>query len=57
MFTTQVSGVEMRKYMDDLLPIVMEMLQESSSLQKREVCYKRIALIIALCVAQELCIL
>jgi FKBP12-rapamycin complex-associated protein len=34
----QVSGTEMRKYMDDLLPIVMEMLQESSSLQKREVC-------------------
>ena len=33
----QVSGVEMKKWMDDLLPIILEMLQDSSSLQKREV--------------------
>ncbi|XP_041377661.1 serine/threonine-protein kinase mTOR-like isoform X2 [Gigantopelta aegis] len=33
----QVSGTEMRKWMDELLPIILEMLQDSSSLQKREV--------------------
>ncbi|XP_071144772.1 serine/threonine-protein kinase mTOR-like isoform X1 [Mytilus edulis] len=33
----QVSGVEMKKSMDELLPIIIEMLQDSSSLQKREV--------------------
>ena len=27
----------MKKWMDDLLPIILEMLQDSSSLQKREV--------------------
>lgn len=33
----QVSGTEMRKWMDELLPLILEMLQDSSSLQKREV--------------------
>ena len=33
----QVSGVEMRKWMEDLLPIILDFLQDSSSLQKREV--------------------
>ncbi|XP_048736860.2 serine/threonine-protein kinase mTOR-like [Ostrea edulis] len=33
----QVSGIEMRKWMDELLPLILEMLQDSSSLQKREV--------------------
>ena len=32
-----VSGIEMRKWMDDLLPTILDMLQDSSSLQKREV--------------------
>ena len=32
-----VSGVEMRKWMDELLPTILDMLQDSSSLQKREV--------------------
>ena len=34
----QVSGIEMRTKMDDLLPIILDMLQDSSALQKREVC-------------------
>ena len=33
----QVSGVEMKKWMDDLLPIILDMLQDSSSLLRREV--------------------
>lgn len=33
----QVGGVEMRKYVPELLPIILEMLQDSSSLPKREV--------------------
>ena len=33
----QVSGVEMRKWMPDLLPIILDFMQDSSSLQKREV--------------------
>ncbi|PIK33482.1 target of rapamycin [Apostichopus japonicus] len=33
---SQVSGVEMRKWMDELLPILIDMLQDSSSLSKRE---------------------
>ncbi|WAR26259.1 MTOR-like protein [Mya arenaria] len=33
----QVSGIEMRKSMDELLPIIIDMLQDSSALQKREV--------------------
>ncbi|KAL5013846.1 hypothetical protein ScPMuIL_008116 [Solemya velum] len=33
----QVSGIEMRKWMDELLPIILDMLQDSSSLPKREV--------------------
>lgn len=33
----QVSGIEMRSKMDDLLPIILDMLQDSSALQKREV--------------------
>lgn len=33
----QVSGTEMSKWVDELLPIVLDMLQDSSSLQKREV--------------------
>ena len=33
----QVSGAEMKKWMDDLLPMILEMLQDSSSLHKREV--------------------
>ncbi|XP_064642053.1 serine/threonine-protein kinase mTOR-like isoform X1 [Lineus longissimus] len=33
----QVSGIEMKKWMDELLPIIIEMLQDSSALQKREV--------------------
>ncbi|KAH3893902.1 hypothetical protein DPMN_018054 [Dreissena polymorpha] len=33
----QVSGIEMRKSMDELLPIILDMLQDSSALQKREV--------------------
>ena len=33
----EVSGMEMKKWMDDLLPIILDMLQDSSSLQKREV--------------------
>ncbi|XP_077998557.1 serine/threonine-protein kinase mTOR-like [Glandiceps talaboti] len=33
----QVSGVEMKKWMDELLPIILDMLQDSSSLAKREV--------------------
>ncbi|ELU01654.1 hypothetical protein CAPTEDRAFT_155489 [Capitella teleta] len=33
----QVSGVEMRRWMQDLLPFILEFLQDSSSLQKREV--------------------
>ena len=38
----QVSGVEMRKPMDELLPIILDILQDSSALQKREVCGVRI---------------
>ena len=33
----QVAGVGMKPWLDDLCPIIMEMLQDSSSLQKREV--------------------
>ncbi|GFS99114.1 hypothetical protein TNCV_822401 [Trichonephila clavipes] len=33
----QVSGIEMRKWMDQLMPIVLDMMQDSSSLPKREV--------------------
>ncbi|XP_064459506.1 serine/threonine-protein kinase mTOR-like [Ornithodoros turicata] len=33
----QVSGTEMRKWMDKLLPIIIDMLQDSSSLPKREI--------------------
>ncbi|KAG8190056.1 hypothetical protein JTE90_023028 [Oedothorax gibbosus] len=33
----QVSGTEMRKWMDQLMPIVLDMVQDSTSLQKREV--------------------
>lgn len=33
----QVSGREMQKYTDDLLPIIIEMLQDTASLQKREI--------------------
>ncbi|XP_064598762.1 serine/threonine-protein kinase mTOR-like [Liolophura sinensis] len=33
----QVSGVDIRKWVDELLPIILEMLQDSSALQKREV--------------------
>ncbi|XP_075183475.1 serine/threonine-protein kinase mTOR [Anomaloglossus baeobatrachus] len=33
----QVSGLEMRKWMDELFPIIMEMLQDSSLLAKRQV--------------------
>ncbi|XP_013416422.1 serine/threonine-protein kinase mTOR-like [Lingula anatina] len=33
----RVSGMEMRKWMDQLLPIVLDMMQDSSSLQKREI--------------------
>ena len=36
----QVSGVEMKRWMDDLLPIILDMLQDSSSLQKREVLHQ-----------------
>ncbi|XP_050412148.1 serine/threonine-protein kinase mTOR [Patella vulgata] len=32
-----VSGTEMRKWMDELLPIILEMLQDSSSIEKREI--------------------
>ncbi|UYV65261.1 MTOR [Cordylochernes scorpioides] len=34
---SQVSGPEMRKWMDELLILILEMLQDSSSLAKREV--------------------
>lgn len=37
MFFCQVSGLEMRKWMDELFPIIMDMLQDSSSLAKRQV--------------------
>lgn len=33
----QVSGIEMRKWMNELLPIIIDMLQDSSSLPKREI--------------------
>ncbi|XP_071805479.1 serine/threonine-protein kinase mTOR-like isoform X2 [Asterias amurensis] len=33
----QVSGIEMRKWMDELCPIILDMLQDSASLRKREV--------------------
>ncbi|RWS29930.1 hypothetical protein B4U80_02742 [Leptotrombidium deliense] len=33
----QVSGIEMRNYVDELFPIVLEVIQDSSSLPKREV--------------------
>ncbi|KAM4652055.1 serine/threonine-protein kinase mTOR [Discoglossus pictus] len=33
----QVSGLEMRKWMDELFPIIMDMLQDSSLLAKRQV--------------------
>ncbi|TKS77133.1 Serine/threonine-protein kinase mTOR [Collichthys lucidus] len=33
----KVSGLEMRKWMDELFPIIMDMLQDSSSLAKRQV--------------------
>ena len=33
----QVSGMEMKKWMDELCPIILDMLQDSSSLRKREV--------------------
>ncbi|XP_038044243.1 serine/threonine-protein kinase mTOR-like [Patiria miniata] len=33
----QVSGTEMRKWMDELCPIILDMLQDSASLRKREV--------------------
>uniref|UniRef100_A0A8C4QH21 Uncharacterized protein n=1 Tax=Eptatretus burgeri TaxID=7764 RepID=A0A8C4QH21_EPTBU len=35
----QVSGMEMRKWMDELFPIIIDTLQDSSSLAKRQVCY------------------
>lgn len=34
----QVSGVEMRKYIDELFLVIIDMLQDASSLAKREVC-------------------
>ena len=33
----QVAGIGMRPWIDDLCPILMDMLQDSSSLAKREV--------------------
>ncbi|RWS10462.1 hypothetical protein B4U79_12736 [Dinothrombium tinctorium] len=33
----QVSGVEMRNYVDELFPIILDVIQDSSSLPKREV--------------------
>ncbi|XP_054720357.1 serine/threonine-protein kinase mTOR-like [Uloborus diversus] len=33
----QVSGVEMKKWVDQLMPILLDMMQDSSSLPKREV--------------------
>lgn len=33
----QVAGTDMRKCLDELLPIILDMLQDSSSIQKREV--------------------
>lgn len=33
----QVSGVAMRDYTPELLPLIIDMLQDSSSIQKREV--------------------
>lgn len=33
----QVSGVEMKKWVNELMPIILDMLQDSSSLPKREV--------------------
>ncbi|XP_012554042.1 serine/threonine-protein kinase mTOR isoform X1 [Hydra vulgaris] len=33
----QVGGFEMRKYIDELFPVIIEMLQDASSLAKREV--------------------
>lgn len=32
-----VSGAEMRKYVDELFPIILQTIQDSSSLPKREV--------------------
>ncbi|ESO95689.1 hypothetical protein LOTGIDRAFT_214800 [Lottia gigantea] len=32
-----VSGTEMKKWMDELLPIILDMLQDSTSIQKREI--------------------
>ncbi|XP_033096355.1 serine/threonine-protein kinase mTOR-like [Anneissia japonica] len=34
---SQVGGIEMRKWVGELLPIIIDMLQDSSSLNKREV--------------------
>ncbi|XP_060595349.1 serine/threonine-protein kinase mTOR-like [Ruditapes philippinarum] len=42
----QVSGIEMRKSMDELLPIILDMLQDSSALQKREVALWTVAQLI-----------
>ena len=33
----QVSGIAMRDYTPELLPLIIDMLQDSSSIQKREV--------------------
>ena len=33
----QVSGIAMREYTPELLPLIIDMLQDSSSIQKREV--------------------
>ena len=33
----QISGVEMKKYIDELFHVIIDMFQDSSSLSKREV--------------------
>ncbi len=38
----QVVGIEMLPWLDDLCPIIMDMLQDASSLAKREVSCKRV---------------
>lgn len=40
----QVSGLEMRMWMDELFPIIMDMLQDSSSLAKRQVRQENVCL-------------
>lgn len=37
LFLLQVSGLEMRKWVDELFIIIMDMLQDSSLLAKRQV--------------------